>query len=781
MIAKFINDIRNKKKRKKKKIIKEYLNEYIKWKMLRDNEIIVTEECVLMRTFEYFCYDMFFLNFEKINKIAGNINFSFKDFDKGWTIFVDADRREEKNIPISFAEDAPKLAKIFGKIRLENIGGYFGNRFFISICYQLPEVKNIDDLKFEKGSKITEAYDNFVETTNRIFNLYKTTFKKIKKLKNDDLLTYLHSTFSKNHKILTPESPYNLNDYLVDDYFETGNVSKYGDDTYILSRSINNTPHKTHLNLLSLLLEADVEFRYTTRFIFDSEDKTKSLMKGHGRLNFGRSKNFGDTAMEAVTKKSTNVVNTDKIKLAHETQKALETLADGDIKYGKLTTTITVRGKNYFKIKKDMDYLVSICNNKGFSVNNEKYNNPWAFLGTIPGHFYNKRQLYLHTGNFMNLMPSTDNWTGTYENEHLKKLTGVGDPHMICKSVNSIFYYNQNVGDVGHNLIVGPTGTGKTCLLLTLVMEFLARYPKARIIYFDIDRGSENLCRNLGGNFYNLGKEGSGFKINPFYGLENKEHRDWLYQFLITFFVSKKIIMTPKLEQEIYDSLDSMQTVACEHLSFIEFKNHVQSNEIKSALRPFIKGEYAKFFKSGNDEIEDNVITVFEMKNVMKMGREISSFVLDYLFYKTTKIIEKYINDPKMFVSEENWAFVLNEFYAKRQREDLKTMRKFNTYITLATQHIDDISSEMFNGTIDSCKTKILLPNSNAVIQSEFYRKIGLNDVEINCLAEKMKEKRHYMYFSEKGKQVFELSLDKRALDILTKDLRQIQAKNKCA
>jgi len=769
-----INKLKNKNYKKISK--KKYFYQYLKWIMLLNDEIIVTDDCVLMRTFEYFCHDMFFLKNEKINRIAKNINFSFKDYDKGWTLFIDTSREENK-MSSYVTNDAPKIAKVFEKIRLENMGTYYKNRFFISICYQLPKVGRIEDLKFEENSKMEEALENYIEITDRIFNLYKSTFKYVKKLKNDELLTYLHSTYSKNHKIVTPEYPFYLNEYLADDQFKTDNVSKYG-DTYILSRTVNDTPLVTRLNMLSLLLETNVEFRFTTRFIFDSADKTKKLMKSHGRFNYGKSKTVGDTIMESVTKQKSNIVNTDKIKIAQETQKALETLADGEIKYGKLTTTITIRGKNYYKIKKDMDYLVSICNNKGFSVKNEKYNNPWAFLGSIPGHFYNMRRPMLSTRNLVHLIPSTDAWSGVYENEHIKKLTGVGHPHMICKSVNSIFYFNQNVGDVGHSLIVGETGGGKTILLGTLVMQFIVRYPGAKIIYFDIDKGSKNLCKNLGGNFFDLGTKNSGFKLNPFYGLDNKKHRDWLFQFLITYFIAKNIVMTPRLEQEIHDSLKSMATVSPQDHNFNEFENHVQSEEIRRMLKPFTNGEYANLFKSGDDKIEDNIITVFEMKNIMRMGREILSFVLDYLFYKTTIIIEKYIDSPKMLISDENWAFMSSESYVKRQRSDLKTMRKFNTYVMLATQHIDDINSEMFNVTIDSCMTKILLPNVNAANQSEFYKKIGLNDVEINCLAEKMRAKKHYMYFSKKGRQIFELSLDKRAIDILTKDLRKIA---KCA
>ncbi len=41
-----------------------------------------------------------------------------------------------------------------------------------------------------------------------------------------------------------------------------------------------------------------------------------------------------------------------------------------------------------------------------------------------------------------------------------------------------------HVGDVGHTLVVGPTGVGKSVLLATLVLQF-RRYADSRVFVFD--------------------------------------------------------------------------------------------------------------------------------------------------------------------------------------------------------------------------------------------------------------------------------------------------------
>jgi type IV secretory pathway VirB4 component len=46
------------------------------------------------------------------------------------------------------------------------------------------------------------------------------------------------------------------------------------------------------------------------------------------------------------------------------------------------------------------------------------------------------------------------------------------------------FRFSLHVGDVGHTLIVGPTGAGKSVLLALMAMQF-RRYADAQVFAFD--------------------------------------------------------------------------------------------------------------------------------------------------------------------------------------------------------------------------------------------------------------------------------------------------------
>jgi type IV secretion system protein VirB4 len=92
-------------------------------------------------------------------------------------------------------------------------------------------------------------------------------------------------------------------------------------------------------------------------------------------------------------------------------------------------------------------------------------------------------------------------------------------------------------------------------------------------------------------------------------------------------------------------------------------------------------------------------------------------------------------------------------------REWLKVMRKANCAILLATQSISDIfNSPIRDVLLESCPTKILLPNPEAKNDAsrKMYEVMGLNPRQIDIIAVAI-PKRHYYYMSPSGRRLFQL------------------------
>ena len=93
-----------------------------------------------------------------------------------------------------------------------------------------------------------------------------------------------------------------------------------------------------------------------------------------------------------------------------------------------------------------------------------------------------------------------------------------------------------------------------------------------------------------------------------------------------------------------------------------------------------------------------------------------------------------------MLSIDEAWLpFIASRFSGEREiREWLKVMRKANCAVILATQSLSDaVRSGLLDVLVESCPTKIYLPNLSALqeAQVEMYRSLGLNMRQIEIIA----------------------------------------------
>src|SRR3546814_16684776 len=90
-------------------------------------------------------------------------------------------------------------------------------------------------------------------------------------------------------------------------------------------------------------------------------------------------------------------------------------------------------------------------------------------------------------------MPLSAVWAGPHGNRHL-----AGPPLFQAKASGSTpFRLSTHVGDVGHMMVVGPTGAGKSVLLSFIAFQF-RRSTGSRIIFFDMGRSARPEERRVG-------------------------------------------------------------------------------------------------------------------------------------------------------------------------------------------------------------------------------------------------------------------------------------------
>jgi hypothetical protein len=137
--------------------------------------------------------------------------------------------------------------------------------------------------------------------------------------------------------------------------------------------------------------------------------------------------------------------------------------------------------------------------------------------------------------------------------------------------------------------------------------------------------------------------------------------------------------------------------------------------------------------------------------------------VLAYLFHR---IEDRLDGSPTLIIVDEGWLALDDEGFAGQLREWLKTLRKKNASVIFATQSLSDIDgSAIAPAIIESCQTRLLLPNERAIEPqiTAIYRRFGLNDRQIEIIARAM-PKRDYYCQSRRGNRLFELGLSDVAL-----------------
>ncbi|MET4328617.1 type IV secretory pathway VirB4 component [Bradyrhizobium sp. i1.15.2] len=124
---------------------------------------------------------------------------------------------------------------------------------------------------------------------------------------------------------------------------------------------------------------------------------------------------------------------------------------------------------------------------------------------------------------------------------------------------------------------------------------------------------------------------------------------------------------------------------------------------------------------------------VFETDGLI--GTPVASAVLAYLSHS---LEDRFDGRPTLLIIDEGWLALDDAGFAGKLREWLKTLRKKNASVIFATQSLADIGgSEIAPAVIESCLTRILLPNDRAIEPqiTAIYRRFGLNDRQIEILA----------------------------------------------
>jgi type IV secretion system protein VirB4 len=746
------------------------LADFLPWAALVAPGVVLNKDGSFQRAAKFRGPDLDSATPAELIGTTARLNSAFRRLGSGWAIFVEAQRSASTNYPNSqFPDPVSALIDSERKAQFEEEGAHFESAYFLTLLFLPPseDAARAERWLYEGRDRADadphELVRGFIDRTDRLFQLIAGFVPEIEWLDDAETLTYLHSTIStKRQRVRVPEIPVYLDAILADEPLTGGLEPRLG-SAHLRTLTIMGFPSSTQPGILDELNRLAFPYRWSTRAIcLDKTDATKLLVKIR-RQWFAKRKSIVAILKEVMTNEVSVLLDTDAANKAADADLALQELGADETGEAYVTATVTVWDEDARSADEKLRLVEKVIQGRDFTCMVEGVNALEAWFGSLPGHVYaNVRQPPVSTLNLAHLIPLSAVWAGPERDEHF-----AAPPLFFAKTEGSTpFRFSLHVGDVGHTLIVGPTGAGKSVLLALMAMQF-RRYADAQIFAFDFGGSMRAAALAIGGDWQDLGGALSDdasmpVALQPLARIDDAAERGWAAEWVANILEREKITITPEAKEHIWTALSSLASAPVAERTLTGLSVLLQSNALKQALRPYcIGGPFGRLLDAETELLGDPDMQVFETEGLVGTGA--AAAVLAYLFHR---IEARLAGWPTLIIIDEGWLALDDPGFAGQLREWLKTLRKKNASVVFATQSLADIeSSAIAPAIVESCPTRIFLANERAFEPQimAIYRRFGLNDRQIEILA-RATPRRDYYCQSRRGNRLFELGLGEAAL-----------------
>lgn len=408
--------------------------------------------------------------------------------------------------------------------------------------------------------------------------------------------------------------------------------------------------------------------------------------------------------------------------------------------------------------------VMEAAGDRGIGLREERGNAVPALLSALPGHCRsNARSVILRARAMADFMPVRGTWQGheSCPSPHLPP----GTPALLPARARTgqAFHFNLHHAEVGHTLVFGPTGAGKSVLLGLLASAWL-RYPEAQVIYFDRQASIRHACNALGGRFLEPGSGDAGGIAPLAHAAELGEA--WASGWLAELVRVSGVDCTVEQSRELRDAVASLSRSARPGLQ--DVRDYLQDGKLRDALDTWLTGPHAGVF--GSDRLDagpdGGALTVFETHPLMEAGTAVTVLSLDYIF---AQVARRFDGRPTLVILDEAWSFFEHALFEDRIRSWLKEGRKSNVAVVMATQSVADAASAKITvDLLESCPTRIFLPNPEAEtsVASPHYASLGLAPSQIALIAA-IAPKQDLYVVQPSGRRVVSFPLGPAALSVL--------------
>lgn len=764
-----------------------------------DDGVIINKDGAFLLVYRFRGPDLYSASNAQLDALTMTINRMASFLEDGWMLHVDEVRIPSLNYSDAhvFPNEVADLIEQERRRTYETVGNHYENLQFLSFVWKFPlsVVKTtrhwfIEGLGDEQNHDLTRLLKQFLDLVNRCVSLMSTQFV-LEKLNSVDLLSYLKLCISGEIAPATvPPDGCFLDVVLANRNVIAGYLPRVGENTVYILSIIGYLNEETIPGLLEELGTYPLVYRWSNRFIPLSDMTAEREIKRYVRNWNNKVKGFSGILKEAIFGKVSNKINQDAVQMSKQATTAISLNSSASTRFGYWSSTLVLMHTDIQLLEQAAKDLSAYLEQSGFSCIREDVHAFDAWLGTLPGHgSCNLRRVFINSINLAHALPLHTLWAGAAYSSPESLLPADSPPLFYAETTGKTpFRFHMDVADVGHQVVLGPTGSGKSTYLGFLIAQFL-RYKDAQIFVFDKDYSQLGLTAALDGYHYDIGQN-EELSFCPLADLSTETKQIRAIQFIEDLVFLQNVELTPEIRKAIRNTIVSLaESIHVHSRTLTVFHSEVQNEAVRSALSYYtLEGQLKLLDATDNAMHTDAYLQTFEMSWVLKQKPEVYIPILRTIFDRISACLEDSNRQgPSLIVLEEAWLYVSHELFSRQLKDWLKTCRKKNARVVFATQSLADLYDPSYKGLtettatiLESCPTKIYLPHPSMEAEIKtLYQKIGLTERQLEIILNST-PKQHYYLVSPEGNRLFDLNLESLALAFIGLSREKTKALLKC-
>src|SRR5919201_1407568 len=727
-----------------------------------------------------------------------------------WMLQSEAQRRRVAALPeVPWRHPVAALIEREQRQRLLERPGSRETRYFLTLTWYPPAPSMRRGVRFlvqgpgayHDLDDTTVSVREFVAQADYLMDLLRGMLAVCRPLSTAETLTYLHSCVSERwHGVAQLAILTDLDIQLCDTPFVGGWYPQLG-SWHVRTCSVRAYPATSTVGVVRALDAADVEYRWCTRWVGMEKHMQAGMLRKTQGAWVGQERSLMQRIAESLSHQPTRLLNTDATNKADDADAARQEIGADIVAYGDFTSTVTVWDTDPSVAEDKLKLVMQAFEHRGFVTTAERQHATAAWLSSHPGnHLDNVRRTPQHSLTLAHLCPGlTAAWPGSDGDAYMG-----GGPWLYAHTEQStLFRVVNHVRDVGHFLVLGATGSGKSTLGNVLRAQWL-QYPQTQAVAFDLDGHARLLTYLLGGTWHDLGSP--MLRFQPLRHVDDELRRGLIVQWLLDLLDEYRVPTTPhaqaylgsnvlklaKLPPE-HRTLSRLVTLMAEGSRDTELKANagridaqgishpdmdlralvVLQTEIRTVLKRFSDGgEYGGIFDATEDAFDQNPIQTFELRALLQRPRLLGP-VLRYVLQQIE--LQMRTDAPMLLLIDDAaipWAVPKIE---EKSREWMMTTRKKSVSLGFMTHSLSQVfGAGALLGTLlaEGCPTRFFLANKEALTPmiTEIYERIGLTRAAIHLIATARPQRDIYYACTELGQRLFHLPLGPFALACLARN-----------